>query len=50
MSLELTTLGAIRIRDDAQTNIFTSATMSLNTDYRVEFFCTLNATTATARL
>lgn len=50
MSLELTTLGAIRIRDDAQTNIFTSATLSLSTDYRVEFFATQNASTGTCRL
>lgn len=50
MALELTTTGGLRIRDDAQANIYTSSDLSTGTAYRVEFFCTLNPTTGTARL
>jgi len=50
MSIELTTTGALRIRDDAQANIYTSGNLGTATVYRVEFFCTQSPTTGTCRL
>lgn len=50
MAVEITTTNALRIRDDAQSNIYTSGNLSTGTDYRVEFFSTANATTGSCRL
>jgi len=50
LNIELTTTGAIRIRDDAIANIWTSPTaMALNTWYRVSLFATRSATVGTVR-
>jgi hypothetical protein len=50
LNLELTTTGALRIRDDAITNIWTSSTtMSLNTWYRISLYATRDPSTGTVR-